>query len=344
MKATLILAIAIFCSVSIGVHAAETDGAQKAVLITGASSGFGRATAEYLAKQGYLVYAGARKPEDIDALNRIENIRAIQLDVTDQEDIDAAVELVRAEGSGLWGLVNNAGVLVIAPMTEVSDEDVWFQYNVNVFGVIRVTKAFAPLIIESEGRIVNVSSISGVISAGFAGVYASSKHALEAITDSLADELGRFNVHVAAVNPGGFSTEIGASYCLRMSAQDEDWGPFEESRQAELDYCNKESKSDNQQDASPLIPVATAIEHALFSESPRTRYLVVERILEAESTIAHGLLETLRLNAGYEDKFSREELFELMNDLWPYANGDMHWKDPDERWDFLDEWRDKNQR
>jgi NAD(P)-dependent dehydrogenase (short-subunit alcohol dehydrogenase family) len=344
MKTTLILAIAMFCSVFVDAHAAENDGAQKAILITGASSGFGRATAEYLAKRGYLVYAGARKSEDIEALGRIENIRAIRLDVTDQEDIDAAVELVRAEGSGLWGLVNNAGVLGIAPMTEVSDEDVWFQYNVNVFGVIRVTRAFAPLIIESEGRIVNVSSISGVISAGFAGVYASSKHAIEAITDSLADEMGKFNVHVAAVNPGGFSTEIGASYCSRMSAKDENWGPFEEVRQSELDYCDRESKSDDQKDTNSLIPVAMVIEKALFAESPMTRYLVVEKTIEAESTIAHGMLEMLRLNAGYEDSYSREELAELMNALWPYANGSEHWKDPDERWKFLDEWREKERR
>ena len=140
---------------------------QKAVLVTGASSGIGRNLAETLAENGYFVFAGARKQADLDALNEIPNIRSVRLDVTKQDQIDAAVETVRASGKGLYGLVNNAGVVTLGPITEIDEDDLKWIFDVNVFGVYRVTKAFAPLIIESKGRIVNIRSISGLLSGMF---------------------------------------------------------------------------------------------------------------------------------------------------------------------------------
>jgi NAD(P)-dependent dehydrogenase (short-subunit alcohol dehydrogenase family) len=145
--------------------------AQKAVLITGASTGIGRNMAETLAAEGHFVYAGARKQADLDELNAIDNIQAIRLDVTVQEEIDAAVETIKSEGRGLYGLINNAGVLVAGPLIEIDEEDLQFQMDVNVFGPYRVTKAFAPLIIESKGRISTTGSISGILSGPFFGAY-----------------------------------------------------------------------------------------------------------------------------------------------------------------------------
>ena len=113
----LLCVIAALVAVSIPPVAIAEDG-QKAVLITGASSGIGRYTAEHLAEQGYFVYAGARKAADMEALNKIDNVMAVRLDVTDQAQIDAAVALVEEQGRGLWGLVNNAGVNVVAPIIE----------------------------------------------------------------------------------------------------------------------------------------------------------------------------------------------------------------------------------
>ncbi len=104
----------------------------KAVLVTGASTGIGRNIAETLAANGYFVYAGARKEKDLVELDAIENIRSVRLDVTVPEDIDAAVEMVREGGRGLYGLVNNAGVAIFAPLIEVEDDDLDFQFNVNV--------------------------------------------------------------------------------------------------------------------------------------------------------------------------------------------------------------------
>ena len=126
--------------------------AQQAILVTGASTGIGRKIAEDLAAHGFFVYAGARKQKDIDALNQIANIQAVRLDVTIQEEIDAAVETVRKGNRGLYGLVNNAGVYIGGPLIEVDLEELQWLMDINVYGVYRVTQAFAPMIIESKGR------------------------------------------------------------------------------------------------------------------------------------------------------------------------------------------------
>jgi len=139
---------------------AEPQPAQRTVLITGASSGFGRAATELLASKGWFVYAGARSQEDLDALNKIRNVKAIRLDVTRPYEIYTAAALVRAEGRGLYGLVNNAGVGgAPAPLNDAEERDLTYVFDVNVYGPWRVTKAFAPLLAESKGRIVNISSI-----------------------------------------------------------------------------------------------------------------------------------------------------------------------------------------
>jgi len=176
---------------SISPDALASDDEQKAVLITGASTGIGRATAERLAAAGYFVYAGARKDADLAELNKIENVQAVRIDVTREDQIDAAVELIEKEGRGLWGLVNNAGVNVVAPLIEADESDFEFLFNVNVFGVFRVTKAFAPLVMESKGRIVNISSISGVLSGGGYGMYAARKSSWKAATTLIGRSLRR---------------------------------------------------------------------------------------------------------------------------------------------------------
>ena len=182
--------------------------AQKAVLVTGASSGIGRNITERLASEGYLVFAGARKDADLAELDAIDNVRAVRLDVTSQEDIDAAVETVTQEGKGLYGLINNAGVAVVGPLSQTPDSNVDFVFNVNVAGVVRVTRAFAPMIIESKGRIMTTGSISGILSSPTLGVYSMSKHAVEAYTDSLAAEMAQHGVSVSVIEPGNYKSQI----------------------------------------------------------------------------------------------------------------------------------------
>ena len=116
---------------------------QKAVLITGASSGLGRAMAELMAAEGHFVYAGARKDADMAELNAIKNIQAVRLDVTEQAQIDAAVKTISEAGRGLYGLINNAGVGALYALTEAPDSEVEWLMDVNLYGPLRVTRAFA---------------------------------------------------------------------------------------------------------------------------------------------------------------------------------------------------------
>jgi len=135
-------------------HADETAPApQKAVLVTGASTGIGRKITERLAADGYFVYAGARKDKDLADLNAIKNVQGVRLDVTKPGDIAAAVDTVTKGGRGLYGLVNNAGVAVAGPLMQTEESDVHFLMDINTFGVFRVTRAFMPLIQKEKGRV-----------------------------------------------------------------------------------------------------------------------------------------------------------------------------------------------
>ena len=315
--------VAAFLSVSpsLAEHHVEE---KKAVLITGATSGIGRAATELLASKGYMVYAGARKDADMVELNKIKNVAAVRLDVTDQRQIDAAVKQIKSQGHGLWGLVNNAGVNVVAPMIIADEADLDFLFQVNVYGVFRVTKAFAPMILESKGRIINISSISGILSGGGYGMYAASKHAVEAMTDSTAAELSKFGVHVAAVNPGNFASEIGMTRCKRMltDTKSEDWGLFEERRQQMLDSCRERLKTGIAGEGTPPDAVAATIEQALFEDNPRKRYLIVPKQIEAGWTITKAVEELLEYNVGHEHSYTRDELVQLIDAMWPYATGE----------------------
>ena len=149
----IFLFAAVFVAIGIfGANEPYADGhAQKAVLVTGASSGIGRNITERLAGNGYFVYATARKDKDIEALNALENVQAIRMDVTSQDDVDAAVAAVRAGGRGLHGVVNNAGVASSGSMTQIPESDIDFVFGVNIYGPYRVTKTFAPMSSNRKG-------------------------------------------------------------------------------------------------------------------------------------------------------------------------------------------------
>ena len=290
---------------------ASAKEAQKAVLVTGASSGIGRNIAETLAAKGYLVYAGARKPEDLAALNRIDNVVAIRLDVTVQSDIDAAVASIRKRGTGLHGLVNNAGVAVVAPMIEVDEEDMRFQMDINVMGPYRVTRAFAPLLIESKGRITTTGSISGTLSVPFLGPYSMSKHAVEAYTDTLAAEMEKFGVKVSVIEPGNFNSEIFAAMRKRMEQRGQ---TLQGSRyQAELEERLLKRPADRSQYPEPDA-VSAAVVHALFDPAPRRRYMVVPNQREAEVTIRKAIEEMVQLNQDQPYSYDREALVRMLDE------------------------------
>lgn len=320
--AILALAITGFSDIS---SAESTDG-QKAVLITGASSGIGRAAAEKLAANGYLVYAGARKAEDIDELNKIDGVMAIRLDVTVQKEIDDAVALIRSEGGGLWGVVNNAGINIIDPLIEADEADLDFLFDVNVYGVFRVTKAFAPLVIESKGRIVNISSIAGTLSGGLPGygMYVMSKHAVEAFTDQLAFEMAALGVKVSAVEPGNYRSNIGVSRCKRMIANSEDreYVYFADVMKGYLDGCKEFIAEGGVSVGTPPDRVVDAIEHALFDDSPKEHYLVVPEQFQAMITIGKSFEELLHLNQNHDHSYTRDQLIEMMDEELAILNGE----------------------
>ena len=291
-------------------------GQGRAVLITGASSGIGLKTAEVLAANGFFVYAGARKQADLDMLNAIDNVEAVRLDVNVQEDIDAAVEQVTAGGRGLYALINNAGVVLLAPLVEVTEEDLAFQMNVNVYGPYRVTKAFAPLLIESEGRVATTGSISGIVTWGLGGPYTMSKHAVEAYTDVLAIEMAGLGVDVAVVEPGNYKSDIMASMVERMR---------------ERGYSTEGSMAKERMDALLASPadrgqykepdeVADAYLDFLTSDSPKRRYMVVPNEQEANATIRAHIRRLVQLNEDQPYEFTRDELMAMIDEAMAAVN------------------------
>ncbi|TXG38521.1 SDR family oxidoreductase [Seonamhaeicola maritimus] len=297
-------------TVILGTQAQESNTKQKAVLVTGASSGIGLKITEDLSAKGYFVYAGARKQADLNRLNAMENVQSIKLDVTKWDDINAAVETIIKEGRGLYGLVNNAGVAIFTPLIEVEEDDLDFIFDVNIYGPYRVTKAFAPMIIESKGRITTVSSISGVLSGQFFGPYSMSKHAMEAYTDALAVEMKKFDVHVSAIEPGNYNSKIVESLIKRMESNDISF--TNSLYKTEFENLINGYGADRSRFKDPS-EVSDAVEKALFSDSPKRRYMVVPNESEGNWTITQILREMVQLNENQAYKYDREALIEILD-------------------------------
>ncbi|MCA8953269.1 MAG: SDR family oxidoreductase [Planctomycetes bacterium] len=282
---------------------------QRAVLVTGASSGIGRKTTELLADNGFFVYAGARKAEDLAALDAIANVQGVRLDVTSQADIDAAVETVRDGGRGLWGLINNAGVVVLGPLIELREQDLTFQFDVNVYGPYRVTKAFAPLLIESRGRVATTGSISGHVTWAMGGAYTMSKHAVEAFSDTLAAELQPFGVAVTVVDPGNFKTRIMTSMRERLEASGY---TTEGSRYRERLDRMLDRATDRTAFPEPDA-VAAAFLAALTVDRPQRRYMVTPNRREADLTLRAAFDRIAQLNGTGADALGRDQLVEMLD-------------------------------
>ena len=278
----------------------SSDSPQRAVLVTGASVGIGRKVAERLAAEGYFVFAGARKEQDLKALDAIPNVKAVRLDVTVPAEVAAAVEVVRSSGLPLHGIVNNAGVAVVDPVLSTSEEDFDFQMQVNVYGVFRVTKAFAPLVIASKGRIVNISSISAFLSDGGTSAYTMSKAAVEAFSNVLAVEMAPLGVSVIVVEPGAYNTDILKPALARSVTKG-----FEADRSG----------------MKPPDEVATAVLQALSDAKPKRRYMIVPEQAQAAETI-QGVVDVLmQLNEDQAYTYDRADLNRMMDDAAAKVRG-----------------------
>jgi len=183
--------------------------ANDAVLVTGASTGIGHAIAMLLAENGYTVYAGVRKEGDRERLEaEHQRIRPVILDVTVPADVTRAVQTVLENGDTLVGLVNNAGIAVAGPLEFLPLEALRHQFEVNTIAPIAMTQAALPLLRQTRGRIINVGSIAGRLSAPFVGPYSASKAAIASLTDALRQELARFGVAVSLLEFASVKTPI----------------------------------------------------------------------------------------------------------------------------------------
>ncbi|MBN2154468.1 MAG: SDR family oxidoreductase [Candidatus Lokiarchaeota archaeon] len=238
----------------------------KWILVTGASSGIGRYTAELLAQNGFNVYASARKKEDIEELDKIPNITGIQLEVTSDENIQKI--LPQFEKTGLYGIVNNAGIALGAPLMDLDLEELKRQFEVNLFGIHRVTKAIFPLILKQNGRIIMISSNSGSFAAPFFGPYASSKYALEGYSDSLRRELMLHDVKVVIIKPGRIRTSIWEKGEKLLKLYD---GSIFNKVATVL---GKSAIEAGKNDSLPPIKVAELVLKALTVKNPKPRYVI----------------------------------------------------------------------
>lgn len=280
----------------------------KAVLVTGASSGIGRKITERLASRGFFVYAGARSQQDLDELNTIKNVQSVRLDVTVPSDITAAVATVTKAGRGLYGVVNNAGVVSIAPLIEMDDRELEYVMNVNLYGPVRITRAFAPLLFESRGRIVNISSLNGIVASPMIGAYSMSKHGVEAFGDGLAAELARFGVRVSLIEPGNYGTEIGRNVIARMDTSIVKGSRFEAQLRSTVNAMRGFENN------PPPDAVADAVFDALSSGAPRPRYLVVPAANQALVAIRKLIDDVVQLNESQKFTYDRDALVKMLDD------------------------------
>ena len=241
------------------------------VLITGCSTGIGRATAERLARSGMSVYATARKLDSIADLQQA-GCKTLALDVTDEESMRAAVAAVEEADGAVGALVNNAGYSQSGAVETVPLDEVRRQFETNVYGLLRMCQLVLPgMRREGRGRIVNVSSMGGKLTFPGGGIYHATKYAVEAISDALRFEVRGFGVHVSVIEPGLIKTNFAETAVDSVS---EDEGPY-----AKFNGAVQASTAGVYDSALGKLgggpeTVAKAIESAITARRPKTRYPV----------------------------------------------------------------------
>lgn len=208
----------------------------KTIVITGSSSGIGKATAKYFAAQGWKVAATMRKPKNETELNQLENVSLYALDVTDAASIANAARQILSDFGTVDVVLNNAGYAAAGPFEAATPEQIERQFDTNVIGLMRVTKAFLPHFRANKaGLFMNVSSIGGRVTFPFVSLYHGTKWAVEGFSESLAYELGELGIQIKIIEPGGVDTDFGGrsmDFCLRedLTDYDETLGKFQANR------------------------------------------------------------------------------------------------------------------
>jgi NAD(P)-dependent dehydrogenase (short-subunit alcohol dehydrogenase family) len=264
---------------------------QRAILVTGASTGIGRTAATHLAEAGFTVFAGVRSDRDANAIDHLHaNLRPVRLDVTDAASVAAAFEVVRESGLPLHGLLNNAGIAVGGPLEYLPAADLRRQFDVNVFGTMAVTQAAIPFLRKTRGRIVTIGSIGSRFGAPFIGPYCASKAAVAMLMDSLRVELAPFGIRTVLFEFAAVKTPI---WEKGRALKDELEGRLP--AQALVDYAPfiaaavRQIAHEERVGLEPSL-IADAILTAFTAASPRARYVVGRQahIQAAVAMLPHG--------------------------------------------------------
>ena len=243
---------------------------KKTVLITGASSGIGKATARTLIGKGFTVYVAARRVENMKDLEELGCI-PLKMDITRDEDVVAVVDRIQRERGGVDILVNNAGFSTQGSVEETTIDDARYQFEVNLFGLARLTQLVLPTMRANRlGKIVNVSSIGGKIYAPMAAWYIATKHALEGWSDCLRLEVEPFGIDVVIVEPGAIATEfddVGIGPMLQRSGE----GPYRDMAKGIAGF--QQQLGERRNGHSPPSVIADTILKAISADRPKTRYV-----------------------------------------------------------------------
>ncbi|MEO6090931.1 MAG: SDR family oxidoreductase [Umezawaea sp.] len=246
---------------------------QDCVVVTGASTGIGAATARELARRGFHVFAGVRRDQDADAL-RAPGIEPVILDITEPDHIAELATRVGSRAGALRALVNNAAVQTNAPVETMPLSGWRRQFEVNLFGHIAVTQALLPALLRHSGRVVNISSIGGKVAMATYGPYAGTKFALEAVSDSLRRELAPLGVRVVVVEPGGIRTEMGERVVANTNRQAAAMSPEQRDRYGPLVQAINAQTAAGTSGGTSAEVAARVIAKAVTAGKPRTRYTV----------------------------------------------------------------------
>lgn len=247
-----------------------------AILVTGASTGLGKAMALYLAERGFKVYASVRNLEGVASIEEAAARRNVQLvtltlDVTDENSIRAGVERITRESGGIYGVINNAGIALRGYFEDLADAEIRELYDANVFGIMAVTRAVLPhMRAQSRGRIIMISSVGGRIGSLGVSTYCSTKFALEGFSESLYMELAPLGIQVVIIEPGIIKTERWQSNRGTAAAALNTDSPYHQW------FQQSEKVSDALVQASTAKPddVAEVVHRALVADKPRLRYMV----------------------------------------------------------------------
>jgi NAD(P)-dependent dehydrogenase (short-subunit alcohol dehydrogenase family) len=301
------------------------DHPSKTIFVTGASSGIGRDISLTLAANGHHVFAAARKEADLQMLSTYPNITPVPLDVRDPQQVQDALGFVLQSGSGLDGLVNNAGVGGLGFISTWTDEELFDIFDVNVFGPFRLTNALLPLLVQSQGRVVLIGSQGGMISKKYYGPYTMTKHALEAYSVALRDELTEHGIRVSIVQPGGVITKAGENAFPGMVSRfkraqppfkaeaDAVLASFEQPEETGTQTGDDAEESETNRKPSPPCLITEAVTDALFSDQPKFRYLVGTHW--EGNRVLHALVEKLLdENDNPVHSYSKDELIQLLKE------------------------------